>query len=114
MVDRIESSKDIAQEVVESTATHVGRIATIITRAVADVAREIGEIITDGFEMRDAARKARLDEERVSDLASSRAVDDLDDDGADLDDLDAEFDLEAAGEQPALPSAAPKAELEQD
>ncbi|WAC54608.1 hypothetical protein [Gordonia sp. SL306] len=64
MVDRIERNKDLVQELVESTATHVGQIATIITGAVAGVAREIGDLVTDGFEMRDAARKARQDEER--------------------------------------------------
>ncbi len=64
MVDSIERNKDLVQELVESTATHVGRIATIITGAVADVAREIGDLVTDGFEMRDAARRARDDEER--------------------------------------------------
>ncbi|MGV9710687.1 hypothetical protein ACWDTI_08480 [Gordonia sp. NPDC003424] len=64
MVDSIERNKDLIQELVESTATHVGQIATIVTGAVADVAREIGDLITDGFEMRDAARKARLDDER--------------------------------------------------
>lgn len=61
MVDRIERSKDLIQELVESASTHVGQIATIITTAVADVAREIGEIITDGFEMREAAQRAKAD-----------------------------------------------------
>ncbi|MBD0862107.1 hypothetical protein IA539_12905 [Gordonia sp. zg691] len=61
MVDSIERNKDLFQELIESTATHVGRIATIITGAVAGVTREIGEIVTDGFEMREAARKARAD-----------------------------------------------------
>ena len=64
MIDRYERNKDVVQEIVESTATHVGRIATIITTAVADVAREVGDIVTDGFEMRDAARKAKADEQR--------------------------------------------------
>nr|WP_064569253.1 hypothetical protein [Gordonia sp. LAM0048] len=62
MVDSIERNKDLFQELIESTATHVGRIATIITGAVAGVTREIGEIVTDGFEMREAARKAKADE----------------------------------------------------
>ncbi len=35
MVDSIERNKDFMQELIESTATHVGRIATIITGAVA-------------------------------------------------------------------------------
>lgn len=63
MVDRYERNKDLVQELVESTATHVGQITMIITGAVAGVAREIGEIFTDGFEMREAARQAKLDEE---------------------------------------------------
>ncbi|MEO9328459.1 hypothetical protein [Gordonia aurantiaca] len=62
MVDSIERNKDLLQELIESTATHVGRIATIITGAVVGVTRELGEIVTDGFEMRDAARKAKADE----------------------------------------------------
>ncbi len=61
MVSKLERNKDAVQEVVESTAVHVGKIATIITHAVADVTREIGEIITDGFEMREAARRAKAD-----------------------------------------------------
>lgn len=64
MVDRIERNKDLIQELVESTATHVGQIATIITSAVAGVAREIGEIVTDGFDMREAAQRAKADQAR--------------------------------------------------
>lgn len=58
MVGRAERRKDFAQEMVQNTASRVGNITTIITTAVVDVAREVGELITDGFEMRDAARKA--------------------------------------------------------
>lgn len=79
MIDRYERNKDIVQEIVESTATHVGRIATIITTAVADVAREVGDIVTDGFEMRDAARKAKADDHReVVDPELVDAIDDAD------------------------------------
>ncbi|GAA4665873.1 hypothetical protein [Gordonia humi] len=58
MVGRTERTKDIAQELVQNTATRVGNITSIITTAVGDVAREVGELVTDGFELRDAARKA--------------------------------------------------------
>lgn len=61
MVSRGEVAKDTAQEVLESTATHVGRIATIITGAVRDVVRELGGMATDAFEMREAAQRARRD-----------------------------------------------------
>ena len=42
----------------ETTATHVGRIASIVSGAVRDVAREIGDLASDVFEMRDAAERA--------------------------------------------------------
>ena len=61
MVSRAEAAKDTAQVVIESTATHVGRIATIITGAVREVVRELGELATDAFEMRDAANRATKD-----------------------------------------------------
>ncbi len=50
------------QELTESAATHVGHIATIIAGAVRDVTREIGDWVSDGIEMREAAKKAREDE----------------------------------------------------
>lgn len=63
MVGRAERNKDLIQEVVENTAHRIGNIASIITSAVADVAREIGELVTDGFEMREASRAASADTE---------------------------------------------------
>jgi hypothetical protein len=61
MVSQFERNKDIAQELIESTAHRVGRIASIITGAVIDITREIGDLITDGIEMREAAKRARDD-----------------------------------------------------
>jgi chemotaxis response regulator CheB len=58
VLSRVETAKDTVQVLTESAATHVGRIATIITGAVRDVAREMGEWATDAFEMRDAANEA--------------------------------------------------------
>lgn len=66
-MSKFERRKDAAQEVVESTAIRVGRIATIVTTAVADVAREIGDAIGDGMEMRRAAKRAAEDEARPTD-----------------------------------------------
>lgn len=59
----LESRKDLMQEVVESGATHVGRIATILTGAVRDVTREVGSWATDLFEMREASQRAQADRE---------------------------------------------------
>lgn len=64
MVGKFERGKDMVQELTESAATHVGAIAVIIAGAVRDVTREVGDWITDGIEMREAARKAREDGER--------------------------------------------------
>ncbi|MGZ8179144.1 hypothetical protein ACXVUM_14545 [Williamsia sp. SKLECPSW1] len=87
MVGRFERNKDLLQEAVESTATHVGRIATIITGAVADITREIGDLVTDGLEMRDAAKRAQLDDvDDVAALPTARSAADQDlEDLADLD-----------------------------
>jgi hypothetical protein len=58
MVGRFEVAKDTAQVLTESAATHVGRIATIITGAVREIAHEMGEWASDAFEMKDAAERA--------------------------------------------------------
>jgi hypothetical protein len=46
------------QEIVESGASTVGEVASIITTAVKDVANAIGGFATDVFEIRDSARRA--------------------------------------------------------
>ena len=61
-LSRLETSKDTIQVVVESGATHAGRIAVIVAGAVRDVTRELGEWATDVFEIREAARRAEADE----------------------------------------------------
>ena len=95
--DRLERNKDLAQEAVQSTANRVGRIATIITGAVADVAREIGEPITDGFEMREAAKQAKLRRRPPGPIAADRLADTIEQ--AEVDELaleagDAEVEVE--------------------
>jgi hypothetical protein len=61
MEDRLsktEIRKDALQEIVESGASTVGEVASIITTAVKDVANAIGGFATDMFEIRDGARRA--------------------------------------------------------
>jgi hypothetical protein len=58
MVNRFEIAKDTVQVVTESAATHVGRIATILTGAVREITHEVGEWASDVFEMREAAGRA--------------------------------------------------------
>jgi hypothetical protein len=61
MVDSVESAKDTVQELTETAAVHIGRIATIITGAVREIAHEAGEWATDVFELREARQRARDD-----------------------------------------------------
>ena len=58
MLGRLEIAKDTAQVLTESAAQHVGKIAVILSGAVRDVTRELGDWASDAFEMRDAANRA--------------------------------------------------------
>jgi hypothetical protein len=61
MVSRLEVGKDTLQELTESAAVHVGRIATIVSGAVRDITREMGEWASDVFDLREAANRAPRD-----------------------------------------------------
>jgi hypothetical protein len=61
-IGRYEIAKDTMQVLTESAATHVGRIAGILSTAVREVAHEVGEWAGDVFEMREAAERAAADE----------------------------------------------------
>ena len=62
---KAELRKDALQETVESVASTVGEVASIITTAVKDVAGAIGGLASDVFEIRDGVRRAsqRTEEE---------------------------------------------------
>ena len=61
-----EIRKDALQDGVEATATAVGTVTTIVTTAVRDVARAVGGLATDLFEIRESARRAQRDQEGTS------------------------------------------------
>jgi hypothetical protein len=65
MVGQFESGKDTVQVITESAATHIGNIATIITGAVRDIARETGDWLSDVIEMREASQRAQEDEQKL-------------------------------------------------
>jgi hypothetical protein len=56
-----ETSKDTIQSTVDVTSETVARVTSIVTGAVRDVARTLGDYGTELFEIRDAARRARHD-----------------------------------------------------
>jgi len=62
-ISRTEIRKDALQDTVEATATAVGAVTTIVTTAVRDVARAVGGLATDLFEIRESARRAHDDNE---------------------------------------------------
>lgn len=68
-----ERNKDQIQAGVQAGASLVGRITVIITDAIGSIAREVGDFVTDGIEMREAARAARLDEKRDGEGEDSSA-----------------------------------------
>jgi hypothetical protein len=64
MRDRIskgEIRKDAVQGTVEAAATAVGVVTGIVTTAVRDIARTVGGLATEVFEIREAARRAAED-----------------------------------------------------
>lgn len=58
MPNKLELIKDVLQVAVESGAERVGRVTGVITGAVRDVARELGEWAGDVFEVIEAAKQA--------------------------------------------------------
>lgn len=59
MTGRLSEYRDLAQDMMETTAEHVGKIATIVGTAVVGVAREVNDLVTDGKEIREVMLQAR-------------------------------------------------------
>jgi hypothetical protein len=62
-ISKAEIRKDALQDTVEATASAVGTVTTIVTNAVRDVARTVGGLATEVFEIRESARRAAEDSE---------------------------------------------------
>jgi hypothetical protein len=73
-LSKAETRKDVVQVVVESGATHAGRIAGIVSGAVRDVTRELGEFTSELFEMRDASKRAEADRQAAEQQESGRRL----------------------------------------
>ncbi len=67
-----EIAKDAIQAGAEAAATAVGEVATILTRAVGDVAAAVGGFATEVFEIRDSSRRA-LAEHALGEAADDQA-----------------------------------------
>lgn len=69
-ISKAEIRKDALQDSVEATATAVGAVTTIVTGAVRDIARTVGGLATEVFEIRESARRAAADAEPSDQLPS--------------------------------------------
>jgi hypothetical protein len=81
-ISKAEIRKDAVQNTVEAATNTVGQVANILVAAVGDVAKAIGGLGTDIFEIRDAARKAAYDHDHeyvVAEPAEAVVVDRLED-----------------------------------
>jgi len=74
-ISRNEIRKDAVQDTLDATITAVGRVGGIVTGAVREVANTVGDLASEVFEIRDAARKAK--EEHSSDEPPVKADDEL-------------------------------------
>lgn len=57
-ISRGEIRKDAIQESVEATITAAGQVGSAVTGAVREVARTVGGLATELFEIQEAARRA--------------------------------------------------------
>lgn len=60
-LSKAEIRKDALQDAVSAGATAVGRVTSIVTGAVHDVAGALGGLATELFEIRDSTRRASSD-----------------------------------------------------
>jgi len=66
-LSKAEINKDAFQHTVEAGAETVASVTTILATAVRDVANAVGTFATEVFEIREAARRARAEEEGPAD-----------------------------------------------
>lgn len=60
-ISKAEIRKDAIQDGVEATTHAVGQATNIVIGAVSDIAKAVGGLATDLFEIREAAKRASAD-----------------------------------------------------
>lgn len=76
-LSKAEIRKDAVQDGVTAASHAVGSVTTIITTAVSDIAKALGGLATEVFEIRDAARRAGTDHELDAAVLDAAAEPDL-------------------------------------
>lgn len=69
-LSKAEIAKDAVQSGAEAAAHTVGEVATILTRAVGEVASAVGGFATEIFEIRESSRRAIAEHVDAPSLAS--------------------------------------------
>ncbi|MCX6396447.1 MAG: hypothetical protein NTV23_08180 [Propionibacteriales bacterium] len=72
-ISKAEIRKDAIQDGVEATTHAVGQVTNILVGAVGDVAKAVGGLATDLFEIREASKRAAADSGAVSGAVSDAA-----------------------------------------
>lgn len=62
-----EIRKDAIQDSVEATINAMAQVGSVVTGAARDIARTVGDLATEIFEIRDAARRARAENDTGTD-----------------------------------------------
>jgi len=73
-LSRAEIAKDAIQAGAEAAAHTVGEVATILTRAVGDLASAVGGFATEVFEIRDASRRALAEHDELPEDQSKTSL----------------------------------------
>ena len=68
-LSKAEISKDALQSTVSAGADTVAEVATVVVHAVRDVVNAVGGFATEVFEIREASRRARAENELPGDDA---------------------------------------------
>ena len=62
-LSKAEIRKDAVQDGLDATVQAVGSVTNIVIGAVGDVAKAVGGLATDLFEIRDGVRRAKADQD---------------------------------------------------
>lgn len=74
-ISKAEIRKDALQDGVEAATHAVGQVTNIVVGAVGDVAKAVGGLATDLFEIREASKRASADSPVVPEPSTDAAED---------------------------------------
>lgn len=76
-ISKAEIRKDALQDGVEATTHAVGQVTNILVGAVGDVAKAVGGLATDLFEIREASKRATADSPQTPGAPTGAPAEDI-------------------------------------